>query len=232
MKIQMLILNFAIFIVFASGFIAPVYAAGCNPSDDEVTFFQHGNYGGRCSVLGIGTYKNSAQMRVANDSVSSFVVGKNVQVTVCNNATNDISQKNFKCQTFRSSMASLGNSRVGNDSISSATIVVKQTVGDVRAPGRCYPGDNSNAVAVYQHPNFGGKCKVLGVGSYENAKRMNFSNDSISSIEFAQNSGVKVNVCKDSNFGGRCEKFRATDINLYDNRIGDNSISSINVKRW
>ena len=226
----------AIFFVFSVGFNLHAYAAGCDPNDDEVAFFQHGNYGGACSVLGIGTYMNSEKMRMKNDSVSSFVVGKNVQVMVCNHASNVIKGTGWfsdphKCQTFKSSMKSLSDSRVGNDTISSAKIVLKQTGGDVHAAGPCYPGDNSDAVAVYQHPNFGGDCRTMRIGTYENSKVMNFKNDSISSIEFGQNSRVKITVCQDSNFKGRCEEFRGTDINLYDNRIGDNSITSIKVVR-
>jgi len=172
-----------------------------------------------------------------NDSISSFVVGKNVQVMVCNHASNVIVGSGWfsdphRCQTFRSSMKSLGNTRVGNDTISSAKIVAREDLSRDIPPGPCYPGDASKAVAVYQHPNFGGACRVLGVGSYENSETMNFKNDSISSIEFARYSGVKVRVCQHSNFKGRCEELRATDLNLYDNRIGDNSISSIKVTMW
>jgi hypothetical protein len=223
---------FATFVIFVAGFYAPVYAAGCDPSSNEVAFFQHSKYGGICSVLGIGSYASSTQMRVKNDSISSFKVGNNVQVTVCNQAEKgNVNSGPRKCQTFKSSMSSLSRTRVGNDSISSATIRLKQVVLTDYPPGRCNPGENSDSIAVYQHPKLQGNCRILRLGTYENSKIMNFKNDSISSIEFGQNSRVKVILCQHGNFKGRCEELRGTDISLFDNRIGDNSISSIKVIR-
>ncbi len=181
-------LKFAICFVIAIGFGASVYAAVfCRPNDNVVIFYQHAKYGGVCSVLGIGTYMNSAQMRMKNDTVSSIRVGRNVEVMVCKNASNVAKGSGWfenpnNCQRLRSSMIKLSGSRIGNDSISSAKIVVKRPI--LRAPGRCYPGDNGRGIAVYQHPNLGGKCKILGFGDYLNSKAMNFKNDTISSIEF------------------------------------------------
>jgi hypothetical protein len=235
-EILMLRSVFAVIAVLAAGFTSSALAAGCNPNDKEVAFFQHGKYGGGCSVLGIGTYINSSQMRMKNDSISSFIVGKDVQVKVCNHASNVIVGSGWfsdphKCQTFKSSMKSLKDTRVGNDSISSAMIVLDQKGYNKWAPGPCYPGDNSESVTVYQHKMFGGDCRVLRIGTYENSKVMKFKNDSISSIEFGENSRVKIMICQHGNFKGRCEELKETDTNLYDNKVGDNSITSIKVIR-
>ncbi len=232
----MLRLILSICLIFAAGFGTDAFAASCDPSDNEVAFFEHGKYGGVCSVLGIGSYAGSAKMHMKNDSISSFKVGKNVQVTVCNYAdgldleiiAGTFSNKS-KCQTFKSSVSTLSGTRINNDTISAAKIEAKYTGAGLAAPGPCYPGDE--AVAVYQHPDLGGNCRIIGVGLYENSKMMRFKNDSISSIEFGRNSRVNITVCQHSNFKGRCENLSSTDFNLFNNQIGDNSITSIKVTR-
>jgi len=214
--------------------ISPVNAARCKTNDNGVTFFEHANFRGACKVLGIGTYKNSAAMGIMNDTVSSIIVGKNVQVLVCKHSAYAAKGAAWfnnpnNCQRFSASKESLSGSRIGNDSISSTKIVVRKT--SLRAPGRCYPGDTSNKIAVYEHPNLGGRCQVLPVGDYRNSVVMNFQNDVISSIEFGKKSKLRVTACQHRDFGGRCEKFVATELNLRDNRIGDNTITSISVGR-
>jgi len=231
----MFMLKFIVFVVITIGIGKSAYARGhCSLNDNEVIFYQSIKFSGKCRSLGIGTYMNSKEMRVKNDSVSSIRVGKNVQVMVCKHASNAPKGSGWfenprNCERFVSSKIRLGGSRIGNDSISSAKIVKKQAV--YRAPGRCYPGDNSKAIAVYQHPNLGGKCRILGVGDYNNSRVMKFKNDTISSIEFGKNSKIGIKACRDRNLWGRCESFRATDLNLRDNRIGDNTITSIRVDR-
>ena len=234
----MLRLIIAVLFISGVGFSLPANAAGCNPGDDEVAFFQNGNFGGTCIVLGMGAYENSKKMRMKNDSISSFIVGKFVQVRACNHASNIIVGSGWfsdphKCETFKTSMRSLKGTRVGNDSISSASIVPRQTSGanSNHTKGKCYPGDSGESIAVYQHPDFGGKCKILQIGTYSDSKQMGFNNDSISSIEFARNPKVNVLICQNNKFGGRCEELRGTDTNLYDNRVGDNAITSIKVLR-
>ncbi|MFH1343531.1 MAG: hypothetical protein ABIL01_20355, partial [Pseudomonadota bacterium] len=57
--------------------------AACAPNADEVAVYQHSTYSGICSVLQMGDYNTSAQIRMKNDSVSSIRVGENAQIKAC-----------------------------------------------------------------------------------------------------------------------------------------------------
>jgi len=212
-------------------------AAGCEPGPKQVSFFQHNDYKGACSVLGIGQYPNSRAMGVKNDSISSIKIGSQVTVTVCKHSNTNLTSNDFfknnpqKCQTLKSSYGALKYKRIGNDSISSAEIV--PVFGGYSPPtnGACKPAPNQAAVAVYQHPDYKGSCRLLSLGRYNNSREMNFKNDSISSIEFGNFPKVEIWVFQDNNRNGRVEGFRESVSNLYKSNVGDNAISSIDVLR-
>jgi len=201
---------------------------GCTPGPNQVALFQHANYKGICSVLNKGTYKNSKEMRIRNDSTSSILLGSSMEINVCRNTNTGFIGVNHACQKFTKSVKNLKDTRVGNDTISSALVVHKPPQrGSVRL-GACRPG--LKEIAVYQHPGVKGNCRNLSVGSYANSKQMNFANDSISSIELAPNSKVYAVAYQHGNSGGRKETFSRSDGNLNNNEIGDNSITSIHVR--
>lgn len=211
-------------------------AAGCEPGPKEVTFFQHVKYKGICSVLGVGEYPNSKALNMRNDSISSIKVGSRATVTVCKHSakgrvTNRFFSDPQKCQTFKESRAYLSITRIGNDSISSAAILPKFGGYTGTTNGACKPSPGQEAVAVYQHPNYQGACRLLTIGTYNNSKEMQFKNDSVSSIEFGQSSNVEIVVYQHSNRNGRLELIRENTSNLSKSQIGDNSISSILVRR-
>ena len=52
----------------------------CRPNANQVAVYEHVDYKGACSVLGVGSYKNSSQIGVANDTISSVLVGRNVAI--------------------------------------------------------------------------------------------------------------------------------------------------------
>ena len=57
------------------------------PGPTQVVLYQHANFRGACSVLGLGEYAHSdAFAPVGNDSVSSLEVGSNVSVTLYQDA--------------------------------------------------------------------------------------------------------------------------------------------------
>lgn len=211
-------------------------AAGCEPGPKEVSFFQHSYFKGNCSVLSVGQYPNSKSMRVKNDSISSIKVGSQVNVTVCKHATKgNVTNKFFsdpqKCQTLKKSVQRLKSYRIGNDNISSAMIIPKFGGYTGTTNGACKPSPGQEAVAVYQHPNYKGSCRLLTIGTYNNSKEMRIKNDSISSIEFGQSSNVKIYVYQHSNSSGRAEEINKSTSNLINNEIGDNAISSVIVRR-
>jgi len=204
----------------------------CEPGPRQVAFFQHTNYKGVCSVLPVGKYENSKAMRMRNDTISSIKVGRQVNVTVCVHATDKFFTSSLfqGCQTFKNSIRSFKNQRIGNDSISSA-LIFKPIIGYNPAKGRCKPSDGQEAVAVYQDANYKGFCRLLNLGDYRNSKEMNFKNDSISSIEFGRNSKAYITVCNNSNLQGRCENITASLSSLHNSQVGDNQITSIRVRR-
>jgi hypothetical protein len=55
----------------------------------------------------------------------------------------------------------------------------------------------SNTVAIYEHADFGGDCRVLSPGCYNGAKQMGFENDSLSSI---RNRAGEVTLYADAHF--------------------------------
>jgi len=49
----------------------------CTPNANQVAVFEDINFKGACAVLGEGNYKNSSEIGVANDTISSVLVGGN-----------------------------------------------------------------------------------------------------------------------------------------------------------
>lgn len=234
----MLIIARTFIILIAAAISTHASAAGCEPGPNEVTLYQHGDYRGSCSVLGLGYYQDAAAMRMKNDSVSSIKVGANVEIVVSKHSfrgNTGAYKKRFMKYTgnveevITSSQSSLKRTRVGNDSISSVGVRLKKEV-KVFEPGDCYPGDNSNSIALYQHPGFKGNCRLLDLGSYKNSTEMNFKNDSVSSIEFGRNSKVYVELYADSDFKGRTQTLsNSLEKMSYGGAIADNDLTSIKV---
>jgi hypothetical protein len=226
------------FFLSMSGSLASNSAnAACTPNADEVAVYQHSSYRGICSVLGVGDYNNSAQLRMKNDSVSSIRVGGNAQIKACRHAKSNTVTGGLKwfddpqsCQTFVQDIVNLNDTRLGNDTISSASVSPRPLEGGFLSPaGSCSPGPDD--VAVYQFKNLKGNCRILPIGSYSNSSQTNFKNDSISSIQIDPTSSVHILVCQHKNYSGRCETIARTDIDLSDNQVGDNSITSVKVIR-
>lgn len=226
-----------IFLFISVSFVSSAANAACTPSADEVAVYQHANYRGICSVLPEGDYLNSAQLRMKNDSISSLRTGRNVQIKACKHAQTNVVTGGLgwfddpqSCQTFVGDIENLGGHRLGNDSISSASVVRRPDENaDLGRSGSCRPGIGE--VAVYQFKELKGNCRILPVGSYVNSSQVNFKNDSISSIQIGRGSRTRMIVCQDSSYGGRCETLTKTDLDLSDNQVGDNSITSIKVYR-
>jgi hypothetical protein len=227
---------------------------GCELLPDSVVVYKHDSYKGSCNRLGIGSYVDSDQMRMDNDSVTSIEVGSDVQLLACKDSWrgdtgfkwrgsvigpkdshtyegrkkifHDMLSRNT-CQIFTASISHLKRSRIGNDSISSVVVIERQPPVARKTDAPCFPGPDR--VAIYQAREFAGNCRILDVGSYENSKRMNFKNDSISSIQVGENVGARV--CQNSNFGGRCETIREDVPSLKHSNVGENKITSIRIKR-
>lgn len=221
---------------FAACFANAAFA-NCEPEPHQVSVFQHSHYGGICSTLNIGEYRNAAALRIPNDSISSIRVGSRVQFRACEHAHGHVDSHlpftdapEARCQLFTGDISDLNGSRIGNDTISSAK-VERRARPPVTHTGNCSPGDDPYAVAIYRHSDLQGTCKILRLGSYPNSSQLGFRNDSISSIEFHPDSNVTLLACQHSNFGGRCETFSHTTLNLHSSEVGNDEISSIQVRR-
>ena len=82
-----------------------------------MAFYHDGAFRGACEVRGVGAYRSPEDIGLSNDSISSVRLGSNVQVVLCPDA-------DFRgtCQLVTADVANLTGSRVGNDSVSSATV--------------------------------------------------------------------------------------------------------------
>lgn len=249
-------LAYCIFLVFIMNHAAAFASSdGCVLLPDSVVLYKHDSHKGPCIRLGIGSYVDSDQMRMDNDSVTSIQVGRDVKLLACKHSWRgdtgfklslkskigpldahsyegrqqifqDMLSRN-NCQIFTSSIGHLKHSRIGNDSISAVVVIERHPPVVRKTDTACFPG--ADRVAIYQHRDFTGRCRILDVGSYESSKRMNFKNDSISSIQVGEN--VAAHVCQNSNFGGRCETFREDVPSLKHSNVGEDKITSIRIKR-
>ncbi len=90
----------------------------CEPGEGEVAFFKHSDYLGKCVVKQRGNYKNSKEIGLKNDSISSIRIGSLAQACVCRDA-HFLTQ----CVLFTEDDPSLSNNDIGNDKISSARVL-------------------------------------------------------------------------------------------------------------
>jgi hypothetical protein len=196
---------------------AKVQRAGeydCTAGPGQVAFFVNDDMIGPCSVRGIGEYPTPESLGVPNDSLSSIMVGSNTQVVLCvdNNYLND-------CQKFTASDPHLGNSRIGNDRVSSARV---QQLGTIECPPA------ANQVAVYMHADFLAPCLVRNIGNYPNAAAIGLADNSISSIRVGRS--VQACGCDDENYATTCQAF-TSDVSYLGNSSGNwnDRISSLKV---
>jgi murein DD-endopeptidase MepM/ murein hydrolase activator NlpD len=187
---------------------------GCNPNSDQVALFEHPNYGGSCKVFGKSDYPNPGSMGFPNDAASSIKVGGNVKAVLCKD-----DNLNGGCEEFTGDDSDLNGNSIGDNQVSSMKV-------QDRGGGGCSP--NSEQVALFEHPNYQGTCKVFGKADYPNPGSMGFPNDSASSIKVGGN--AKAVLCRDDNYGGGCEDFNGDDSDLNGNSIGDNQVSSLKVQ--
>lgn len=203
-------------IVLASSFLFPAEAlAQCEPGPHEVAFFQHANFEGKCKVLGLKDYKNSSDLGIKNDSISSVKVGAEVQAFVCKD-----SFYRGECEVLNKNHKTLRNNVVKGDTISSAKIQLRN------GSASCTPGRNQ--VAFYQHTNYKGACQVRGLGRYENSLKIGLKNDTISSVKLGTNS--QAVLCRDSNFQGHCIVLKENRPTLKSWHVGNDETSSAKVQ--
>jgi murein DD-endopeptidase MepM/ murein hydrolase activator NlpD len=94
-------------------------------------------------------------------------------------------------------------------------------------PPACQP--NTSQVALFAGPDFQGACSLLGSGDYKDGASLGGVGDNqVNSIMVG--SSVQATLYSDANFSGRGETILANDSNLSDNRIGNDTLSSLKVQ--
>ncbi|HQZ95698.1 MAG TPA: hypothetical protein PLP21_05235 [Pyrinomonadaceae bacterium] len=223
-----------IFIGLCLGFIfaaaETASAQFCKPNANQVAIFNDWRFEGACKILNPGNYPTPQSMGMPNDSITSIMVGANVQVELC--ADNDFQGA---CQTFDSNNDFLENTRVGNDNVSSLRIVMKNNAGGNPNPQGAAGGTgpfcrpNINQIAIFNDAQFGGQCKILNPGDFRTPQSMGMPNDSISSIIVG--ASVQVELCADDDFQGACQTFGSDNNFLGNTRVGNDNVSSLRIFR-
>jgi len=98
----------------------------CKPNANQVAVFEYTKYKGACAVLGVGNYKNSVEIGVANDTISSVLVGRNVAMVSYKNTNfgkvNRYIDKNTSVIPGKRPLKG-GLNRNGGDEISSIKVI-------------------------------------------------------------------------------------------------------------
>ncbi len=177
---------------------------------NRVCFFEHADFRGRRLCARIG--ENLRRMPPGwNDRVSSFRIGSNANVQVCEN-----NRYAGRCRVYSRDRAYVGDR--WNDRISSFR-VTRQGGGE--------PPDGPvgrNRACLFEHADFRGRRICGRVG--EAFQRMPQGwNNRVSSLRIGQ--GVSVQVCENSRFRGRCRDY-GRDRNYVGDRWNDR-ISSFRI---
>ena len=94
-------------------------------------------------------------------------------------------------------------------------------------PPACQP--NSNQVALFAGTDFQGACSLLDSGNFKDGSSLGSVGDNQAN-SILVGSSVQATLFSDGGFTGRGETLLANDSNLADNRIGGNTVSSVEVQ--
>lgn len=108
-------------------------SVNCKPNANQIAVYEHVRYKGACALLGVGNYKSSSEIGVANDTISSVLVGTNVAVVGYNHtefrSVNLFSSTNIPYMKGKPSKNPIGGKVVpakapgGGDAISSIRVI-------------------------------------------------------------------------------------------------------------
>ncbi len=186
----------------------------CFPGPQQVGIYVHDNFSGACRLLSVGDYPTATSMELPNDSISSIRVGPGTEIHVCEHEFYD-----GRCTLLTSDSLFLGNTAVGNDSITSARV-------RLQGQALCPTGDLQ--VTFFGDPNFTGPCNSLNIGEFPTATSTGLANDSISSFRLGRN--VEVVVCEHEDFSGACQVFTQDIVDMNGQAVGNEKITSVRVR--
>lgn len=98
-------------------------------------------------------------------------------------------------------------------------------VGVTPTPPQCTPGPNEAAVFVSK--NHQGTCVKKPVGTYNDPSAIGLPNDDIESLKLG--SGASLQLCDNPNINSYCEWFNQDDLDLSNNTLNVNTVSSMKV---
>lgn len=188
-------------------------------SQDKVVIYQHAYYEGTSQELGVGKY-NVADLRIGDNQLSSVRVPKNLRVILYEDA-------NFK----GNSMTLTEDSEYVDDFNDLASSIVVENLGGKpnNEPAKEKPVELSEAekaklgkVGIYQHGNYNGAEKQLGIGKYNTAD-LGIGDNQLSSIRVPKN--LRAILYADANFKGESMTF--TENSVYVGNINDRTSSII-----
>jgi hypothetical protein len=156
-----------------------------------VALFAHGGFLAPCEVKDVGDYPDLAADPQAKGSISSILVGQDVQAVLCRHPS-------FKgnCELLATSDNGLGDNRIGNDKASSLKVQPKGFE-------ECVP--KADEASLFEHGQFLAPCVVKKVGEYANAAEIGLLDNAISAMRIGAT--VQVCACENETFAGMCSTF-------------------------
>ncbi|WP_113673204.1 insecticidal delta-endotoxin Cry8Ea1 family protein [Vallitalea guaymasensis] len=178
--------------------------------NEGVYLYSEKNYGGIETKVSFDCI-NTDSIGIANDTVSSIkIVGDYVvKAYKHENYSGDYSY-------LTTSDPDLTDNVIGDNQISSIKI------------NKVDPVKLQEGVFVYKDTNYSGEWVRLVSGDYYSSNGIGLGNDAISSIKIIGD--YQVEAFEDIDFGGKSQVIKASDYSLYDDFIGDNSISSLKIR--
>ena len=189
--------------------------------------YEHDRYRGRCKSLRPRRppYGTHYHFDLKNDSISSLIIGSDVQAYVCRDQ-----HLGGACHWVSGMIPNLKRHPIGTDKISSIRVIPRN---ESRS---CMPGRNE--AALFLGTNYYGSCALAPINydgqfhlpvRYNVTTQMGLRQDAISSIKVGFD--TKVCVCEHTSLDPRgvCELFTSDDPDLNNNRIRNRRISSLQV---
>lgn len=189
---------------------------GCKPKPNQVALFEHENFLGQCVLRDVGNYRNSIEIGLADNSISSVKVGAKLRLVLYRN-------DNFGgvSAIYLTNDNALYYDTIGNDSISSMRVDLR-----ANAKGKCVP--KPNQIALFEHEQYKGQCVIKEIGEYPDALAMGLPDNLITAVKVGAD--VKLVLYQDANFGGFSATYFTDIPNLIYEPIYNDTVSSVRVQ--
>jgi WD40 repeat protein len=153
----------------ATAQVRAAVADSCIPDADQVALFVDSEYSGQCMVKGIGQYSNPGAIGLPNDSISSVMIGVNVQA-----ALYEHDDYQGRSEVFTSSDSDLRSNTIGEDVVSSVKVQWRTSAvaSTTTAQAQARVTEQAQAAATVQARATATVQAELGVITLENVSRV------------------------------------------------------------